>query len=225
MSSIKKSLKQFKVLITSGPTREYIDPIRFISNLSSGQMGYFLAKTILKDRAKVTVISGPVQIKPPKKARTIFIETANEMLREVQKNIKSADIFISCAAVSDYRPEKFLKKKIKRSKKTLLLKLIQNPDILGSISLSKKYSRKLFVGFALETNNLLKNAIKKLRSKNLDIIVANSEKTIGQEKSSGYIITKNGEIEKFNSISKEKLSKILWRKIKIIYGQKFNKKN
>ncbi|MCK4649521.1 bifunctional phosphopantothenoylcysteine decarboxylase/phosphopantothenate--cysteine ligase CoaBC, partial [bacterium] len=132
----KKELIKKRILITAGPTQEPLDPVRFISNCSSGRMGYALARAALSRGAEVTLISGPTQLLPPSGAEVINVQTAKEMRREVLRNFKKADVFISCAAVADYRPKKREKKKIKKGE-SFTLELERNPDILKEISKKK----------------------------------------------------------------------------------------
>lgn len=207
----EKTLQSKKILITAAATREPIDPVRFISNYSSGKMGYALAREAKQMGADVTLISGPSSETAPDDIKTIKVQTAQEMLKEVKKHFPSTNIFISCAAVSDYRPEKTSKQKIKKNAGTLNIKLTKNPDILKEISKNK--NGKIFVGFAAESNDLIKNAKEKLKGKNLDYIVANDiiSKDSGFE--SDYnkitIINKNGKIKKFDRMLKSECAKII----------------
>ena len=169
------------VLITAGPTQEPIDPVRFITNRSSGKMGYSLAEAAIAAGAKVTLVSGPVNLDPPSNCLLVSVETANEMYEAVMHHIKDKDIYIGTAAVSDYSPTKSHDSKIKKdgSKSSMVLELKENRDILNSVSELK--DRPYVVGFAAETDNLIDNAKKKLTNKRLDLIVANdvSDKNIG----------------------------------------------
>ena len=169
------------VLITAGPTQEPIDPVRFITNRSSGKMGYSLAEAAIEAGAKVTLVSGPVNLDPPSNCLLVSVETANEMYEAVMHHIKDKDIYIGTAAVSDYSPTKSHDSKIKKdgSKSSMVLELKENRDILNSVSELK--DRPYVVGFAAETDNLIDNAKKKLTNKRLDLIVANdvSDKNIG----------------------------------------------
>jgi len=160
-----------KFLITAGPSREPIDPVRFISNRSSGKMGYAVASAALKRGHSVVLISGPVALKPPPGAFCVNVITAADMLAAVRKNIKKCDVLVMAAAVSDFRPATFAKKKLKKSAVPLLLPLRQNPDILMAIASAK--DRRIFVGFAAETGRLRSEAVRKLKQKKLDLIVAN----------------------------------------------------
>ena len=169
------------VLITAGPTQEPIDPVRFITNRSSGKMGYSLAEAAIAAGAKVTLVSGPVNLDPPSNCLLVSVETANEMYEAVMHHIKNKDVYIGTAAVSDYSPTKSHDSKIKKdgSKSSMVLELKENRDILNSVSELK--DRPYVVGFAAETDNLIDNAKKKLTNKRLDLIVANdvSDKNIG----------------------------------------------
>ena len=169
------------ILITAGPTQEPIDPVRFITNRSSGKMGYSLAQSAIDYGAKVTLISGPVNLEPPSNCNFISIKTADEMFEAVMHHINDKDVYIGTAAVSDYKPAKMQNNKIKKdgSNSPITLKLEENKDILKSVSALKH--RPFVVGFAAETNDVIENAEKKLSSKDLDLIVANdvSKKEIG----------------------------------------------
>ena len=169
------------VLITAGPTQEPIDPVRFITNRSSGKMGYSLAEAAIEAGAKVTLVSGPVNLDPPPNCHLVSVETADEMYESVMHHIKDKDVYIGTAAVSDYSPIKPHDSKIKKdgSHSSMVLELKENRDILHSVSELKK--RPYVVGFAAETDDLIDNAKKKLNNKSLDLIVANdvSDKNIG----------------------------------------------
>tara|TARA_B100000900_G_scaffold97023_1_gene80105 strand:- start:1252 stop:2463 length:1212 start_codon:yes stop_codon:yes gene_type:complete len=175
------SLSGKKILITAGPTQEPIDPVRFITNRSSGKMGYSLVEAALESGANVTLISGPVNIEPPSNCNFVSIKTAKEMYDAVMHHISGMDVYIGTAAVSDYSPAKASDSKIKKdgSNSPMVLELKENEDILKSVS--ELEQRPYVVGFAAETNDLIKNAEKKLSNKNLDLIIANdvSNKEIG----------------------------------------------
>jgi len=162
-----------KILITAGPTYEAIDPVRFIGNHSSGKMGFEIAKAAANLGAEVILISGPTHQKTDNDAiKVIPVVSANDMYDEVHKHFEGNDVAILSAAVADYKPKYVADKKIKKKDKTLVLELEKTKDILASLGDIKK--KQLLVGFALETNNEIENAIKKLKSKNLDLIVLNS---------------------------------------------------
>jgi len=167
----KKDLADERFLITAGPNREPIDPVRYVSNRSSGKMGYALARGGLNRGAAVTLVSGPTVLEPPAGARLIPVTTAAEMRRAVLEEFPNCTAVIMAAAVSDYRPIEYSSTKMKRGKTPLELRLEPNPDILKELGAKK--AGKLLVGFAAESENLAANAKKKLREKNLDMIVAN----------------------------------------------------
>ena len=194
---INNKLQNIKITITAGPTREQIDPVRYISNNSSGKMGYALADAAIEEGAEVILISGPVSLRSNPKAQLISINSADELLNEAYKAMESSDIFISCAAVADYKPLNSHDNKIKKNKDEMLdITLTKNPDILSSIS--KKYPDKFIVGFAAETENVEDNAKDKLINKKLNMIIANdvSDTSIGFDSDNNevMIITQNKSI-------------------------------
>ena len=183
-------LKGKKILITSGRTKENIDPIRYLSNNSSGKMGYSLAQAAIDLGAEVTLISGPTNLEIPKGLKNfISVDSALEMYKKVDEYFGDTDIFIACAAVADYRPKEYKKEKIKKSDSDLILELVRNPDIL--FEMGKKKDNQLLVGFAAETNDIKENALKKLEKKNLDFIVANNASTMGNDINTIEIIKKD----------------------------------
>jgi phosphopantothenoylcysteine decarboxylase/phosphopantothenate--cysteine ligase len=165
------SLQGLNVMITAGPTREPIDPVRFIGNRSSGRMGYALAEAATEAGARVTLISGPTAIEPPADVDTVRVETAAQMFDAVMSRLDGQQIFIGAAAVADYRPQQAAAHKMKKSSDTLQLTLERTDDILAAVSNAKQ--RPFTVGFAAETENLKQNARAKLRDKQLDMIAAN----------------------------------------------------
>ena len=175
------------ILITAGGTREYIDPVRFISNASTGKMGFAIARAAVKAGHDVTLITAPVSIEPPKEASVVCVQTAAEMFEAVKNNFPKCDCLIMAAAVSDYTPVKSSKTKIKKSKAELEIKLKPTKDILAWAGKNKV--EKIVVGFALEDTDLKTNAERKLKSKKLDMIVANGPGAIGAEASTVYIKT------------------------------------
>jgi len=195
---IKQPLKNKNILITAGPTIEPIDPVRFISNHSSGKMGYALAEAACNQGANVTLISGPVNLKNHPESKLIHINTAEEMLQEIQNsNLKKIDYIFMCAAVSDYKPLDISKQKIKRNKESIHIKCQPNPDILKSIG--ENFNGKL-IAFALETEDGEENAKQKMINKNADYIVLNyaNEEGAGFNSNTNhvYIYNKSGkEIE------------------------------
>lgn len=199
-----------KILITAGPTREKIDPVRYISNRSSGKMGFSIAEAARDAGGLVSIISGPVSLETPNEVDRINVESADEMLKEVDKAINNFDLFISTAAVSDFKPEEYENQKIKKQKKAnnLNLELTKNQDILKSVSENKGDLK--VIGFAAETQNIIENAKKKLKEKNLDLIIANdvSDDSIGfdSDENEVYLITRKIE-KKISKVSKKKLSR------------------
>ena len=167
------SLAGRHIVITAGPTREAIDPVRYISNHSSGKQGYALALAGIEAGARVTLISGPTNINPPDRATVIAVQSADEMLAAVMSSISDCDIFIGVAAVADYKPASLERQKIKKSSGNAMeLHLIQNQDILKTVA--NLENRPFTVGFAAETENVIEHARTKLAAKNLDMIIANN---------------------------------------------------
>ena len=168
------------ITITAGPTREQIDPVRFISNNSSGKMGYSLADAAIEAGASVNLVSGPVSLEADKSINLYKINSASEMMNVVMECMDSSDIFIGCAAVSDYKPADYSENKIKKNEMPHLeIELKKNEDILKNVATN--FSSSYVVGFAAETSNINNNAMQKLKSKNLDMIISNdvSDKSIG----------------------------------------------
>jgi phosphopantothenoylcysteine decarboxylase/phosphopantothenate--cysteine ligase len=161
-----------KILITAGPTEEPLDPVRFITNLSSGKMGYALARVARRHGAQVTLITGPTNLPLPLVENIIKVRTAQEMHKAVMDNYKKATVVIKAAAVADYRPKLIAHDKIKKDDKPRTIELVRNPDIIDEIGKIKKNT--VLVGFAMETKDLLASAREKLKKKNMDLIVANS---------------------------------------------------
>ena len=182
------------VTITAGPTREQIDPVRFISNNSSGKMGYALAEAAVQEGAIVNLVSGPVVLAADKSINLFKINSASEMLEAVNTCMKSSDIFISCAAVADYKPSKYSDTKIKKENlDNLEINLEKNRDILSEVA--EQFSSAYIVGFAAETSDVNSNAKKKLDSKNLNMIISNdvSDTSIGfdSDENEVHVITSN----------------------------------
>jgi phosphopantothenoylcysteine decarboxylase/phosphopantothenate--cysteine ligase len=159
-------------LITAGPTREPLDPVRFLSNRSSGRMGYALAAAAARAGCRVVLVSGPVALRPPRGARVLRVETAEEMRRATLREARGAGLVIMAAAVADYRPAAPSRRKIKKGAARQVLRLERTPDILAELGRRKRRGQ-LLVGFAAETHDLLRHAREKLARKNLDFLVAN----------------------------------------------------
>lgn len=210
-SLIKKKngkLSGKKIIVTAGATIEEIDPVRYISNYSSGKQGYAIANALIAQGAKVTLISGKTNLPKPN-CTFIEVRSAEDMLRAIQTTLP-VDCFISCAAVSDWKIKDKSKNKIKKTDSNeLTLNLIKNPDILAEISNLKKNRPELVIGFSAETENLIENSKKKLKAKNCDIMIANdvSKDTFGSDHNSVSIIEKKGIIETISKTTKEKIAK------------------
>jgi len=201
-----KDLEGEKILVTAGPTREAIDPARYVSNRSSGKMGFALARAALRRGAEVTLISGPTALTPPPGAKFIRVETAEEMLAAAKKEFSPSTILLMAAAVSDYRPESRAENKIKRTKDSLTVNMTACPDILKTLSAMRK-KNQILVGFAAETDDILKNAQKKLAEKKLDLIVANQvgapDSGFDHDTNRIKILDKEGGIQEFPLLTKD----------------------
>ena len=204
-------MNSLRILITAGPTIEPIDPVRFISNRSTGRMGYELARIAAKRKHAVTLISGPTSINGPAGVRVLHIETARELKKKIRQQLKKSDVLLMSSAVSDFRPKSFSSKKIK-SKKRLTLKLIKNTDILESIR-QKERKGKVLVGFALETEDLIENAAKKLKKKKLDLIAANmigpKNTPFGRGRKDVYLLDKRGLKKKLEKTTKAQIARAI----------------
>ena len=211
---MSNSLSGKKVLITIGGTIEAIDPVRFISNHSSGKMGMSLAHACIQAGAKTTLVVGSISIDVERRAETIFVTSASEMYDAVMNNITSQDLFISCAAVADYRPSKVSLNKIKKTSNIKSIQLTENKDILASVC--KLKDKPICIGFAAETENLISNAKHKLKNKKCDAIILNdiSNSEIGlksDENEVHFISGKNS--EKIDKNSKQIIAEIIINKI------------
>ena len=205
---ISEQLKGKKVLVTAGPTREPLDPVRFISNPSSGKMGFALAAEAYKRGAEVTLISGPTKQDPLTSINFMPVFTAKDMKEEVFNCLGEADIVIMAAAVGDYQPVRYSKQKLKKDKELLVLEFKKTVDILAEIG--RKKGNRLVIGFAAETEQLTENAWEKLKKKKLDLIVANkigiSESGFQSDFNKTIILTKDGRQEELPLMSKTDLA-------------------
>jgi phosphopantothenoylcysteine decarboxylase/phosphopantothenate--cysteine ligase len=209
-----QSLAGEKILITAGPTEEPLDPVRFITNLSSGKMGYALARVSSRRGAQVTLITGPTNLSLPSVENVINVRTAQEMHKAVIDNYKKSTVIIKAAAVADYRPKVIASEKIKKDDKPRSIELERNPDIIAEIGQNKK--NIILVGFAMETKDLLANAREKLKKKNMDLIVANSLREEGAgfktDTNKVTIIDREGDVQSLPVMTKiEAAEKILER--------------
>ncbi len=208
-----------KILITAGPTREYIDPVRFISNPATGTLGFMIAKKAKKKGHDVIVIAGPCEIPPLKGIKVFSVESALEMQDRVERYFPLVDVLIMTAAVSDWRPARMYKQKIK-IKRNWKLNLIANPDILKTVS-RRKNRNQIIVGFALESENILENARKKLKKKRLDLIVANSISNFGNtsKKTDIFFLFSDGTTKKV-FCTKARLASLLLGEIEKLVSRK-----
>lgn len=197
-----------KVLVSAGPTIAPIDPVRYITNRSTGKMGYAIAKEARGRGAEVILVSGPTNLEPPKNVKIINIKTNEEMKKEILQNFKWADIVIKSAAVADYKPKEYSKEKIKKGEGDLNICLTRDNDILKFLGEIKTH--QVLVGFAAESDNVLENAERKLKNKNLDFIVANditsSDTGFGSEDNKVVILSKNNEKLELEKMSKKKVA-------------------
>jgi phosphopantothenoylcysteine synthetase/decarboxylase len=214
-----------RFLITAGPTREPIDPVRYISNRSSGKMGYAIAEAVLDAGHDVILISGPVNLEPPRNAQFISVSTSDEMFDVVHRHADDSDVCVLCAAVADYKPARVSPVKIKKRVDAMSLELIPTRDILDS--LGRREDRKfLLVGFAAETDHVEENAAKKLRQKSCDIIVANDAR-VGMESDENelLILFRDGETKKILRAPKKILARELVKNFFKFATKKFDKKD
>jgi phosphopantothenoylcysteine decarboxylase/phosphopantothenate--cysteine ligase len=204
----KKDLVGERLLITAGPSREPLDAVRYLSNRSSGKMGYALARLGARRGAEVTLISGPTSLMPPPGVRWVPVMTAAEMRQAVLAEFPNVNTVIMAAAVADYGPEKFENRKIKRGNVPIRLNLKPNPDILKELGMKK--TGQMLIGFAAETEDLIANAKRKLREKNLDLIVANNVTEEGSgfdwDTNSATLLDRNGAVHLLSLMSKEELA-------------------
>jgi len=215
-----------RFVVTAGPTREAIDPVRFISNRSSGKMGYAIAEAVLAKKHHVTLISGPAAIPPPRDAEFISITTADELHRAVHRSLRRCDVFVMCAAVSDYKPAAPSVRKLKKQKSAFALKLVPTRDILASLPKRRRFA---VIGFAAETHDLKIHAEKKLRAKNCDAIVANdvsgTETGMESDENEVTIFFRDGEIKKISRTSKKKIARELVKIFEKIFEKGLTKKS
>lgn len=204
-----------KVVVTAGPTREYIDPVRFISNPSTGKMGYALAEGAARRGARVLLISGPTDLYCPPGVERIIVVTAAEMSKAVKKSMKSADVLVMAAAVADYAPAEIARSKMKKSGGVPDIEFVPTEDILMSVTVNK--GKRIIVGFAAETDNVIKNARDKLKDKGLDLIVANKvdspESGFGTETDLAAVIGSGKEKVELRMMSKVELSNLVLDRI------------
>ncbi len=205
-----KDLKGRTVLVTAGPTMEPIDPVRFISNRSSGKMGYALARVASRRGASVILVSGPTGLRPPSDVRFVGVCSAEDMRAAVLAHWTDCDAVIKAAAVADYRPREFYGRKVKKGQEDRILGLVCNPDILAELGRERRDSSCILVGFAAETEALLENAQEKLKKKNVDMIVANDVSRPGagfdEDTNLVNILHRDGRVESLPMMSKDEVA-------------------
>ncbi|MBL8023449.1 MAG: phosphopantothenoylcysteine decarboxylase [Elusimicrobia bacterium] len=201
-----------KLVITAGPTREALDPVRFLSNESSGRMGWALAEAAQKAGAQVTLVAGPTNLDFPKNIKVIPVVTAREMLTATRRAARGAHAVVGAAAVADWRPITVSRTKLKKNGRPMVLRLTPNPDILGTLAAERRGPFPRLAGFALETQKVLAHAKKKMSAKNLDIIVANSPASLGSSRTQAWILRPGTRPERFGG-SKIDLARRLLAKL------------
>ncbi len=203
-------LKGRRIVVSAGPTREKIDPIRYVTNRSSGKMGYAIAEAFLDEGALVTLVSGATALRPPSEATLISIESAEEMYLAVHDAVRGADVLVMSAAVADYRPSQIAEHKIKKSDADLVLEMERTRDILASVN----QPGLIKVGFAAETEHLLDSARDKLSRKSLDLIVANiGPETMGSDSSQAFFLTRDAAPEELPQMSKASLAEAIVERV------------
>ena len=213
----EKDLQGQKIMITAGPTVESIDPVRYLTNRSTGKMGYAIAKQAANRGAEVTLVSGPTNIAPPSNIKKLIkIESAKEMYNAIIENFDDNQVIIKSAAVADYKPKTYSDKKIKKNDDDLVIKLDRNKDIAYELGKIKK--DKILVGFAAETNDIIENAKGKIQKKNFDFIVANDLTEegagFGTDTNIVKIIDKEGNINKYPQMKKDEVANVILDKVK-----------
>ncbi len=211
-----------RFLVTAGPTREPIDPVRFISNRSSGKMGYAVASCASARGHAVILVTGPVSIDPPSGVEVVRVETAEQMNAAVRKAFRRCDCLIMAAAVADYRPARPSRHKLKKGSAGLNLDLVRTPDILEGLKPLK--AGRIVVGFAVETRDLLENAAGKLRRKGLDMIVANSAEAFDSEDSAVHFITPEGRVETFRRRPKSATALAIIQRVEAEFARRSQKR-
>ena len=202
-----KAPNTLRFLVTAGPTREFLDPIRYISNRSSGKMGYAIAVAARAISSQVTLVSGPTALKPPQGVEFLSVTTAQEMAEAVWSRFDQVDICIMAAAVCDFRPGKMATSKIKKGAFGGILELEATPDILAELGRRKK--SQVLIGFAAETDDMENQAREKLARKKLDFIVANDSSAFDAETSRVIFIGREGKIERLSEMPKVEIAKLI----------------
>jgi phosphopantothenoylcysteine decarboxylase/phosphopantothenate--cysteine ligase len=201
-----------RVLITAGPTREYLDPVRYVSNASSGRIGCALAKAALLAGHQVTLVLGPCPAEPPEGAEVVRVTSAEEMREAAAARFDACDVFIASAAVADYRPVERRPEKIKKGEARLTVELERTPDILAEMARRRK--RQILVGFCLETEDLERRARGKLEAKGLDLVVANGPEAIAADRQDALLIRQVGPTQRLTGVTKAELASAILEAIR-----------
>lgn len=196
-----------RVLVTAGPTREHLDPVRYLSNESSGAMGWALAEAARDAGARVTLVAGPTGRTAPRGVPLISVVSARDMLAAARRAARHADVIIGTAAVADWRPERAARTKLKKGRATPIVRLVPNPDVLANLSRAARPGVQR-VGFALETGRLIARAREKMRRKNLDLIVANPPSALGGARTRAHLLTPDGGARAFSG-TKRALARLI----------------
>ena len=219
----EKDMQGMHVTVTAGPTREAMDPVRFLSNHSTGKMGYAIARSAKMRGAEVTLISGPVALEPLDGVRMIPVTSACDMREAVMQALPQSDLVIKAAAVGDYPPATFQDDKIKKHDDDMSVSLVRNPDILAEIG-EKRRDDQVICGFSMETRDLLENSTKKLQKKNCDVIVANNLKVKGAgfagDTNVVTLLYRNGKVEPLELMEKDSVADILLERLVALYRDK-----
>jgi len=208
----RRPRRSLRVVVTAGPTRESLDPVRYLSNESSGRMGFAIAAAARKAGHKVTLVAGPVSLPTPARVRRIDVVTALEMLRATRDAFREADALFMAAAVSDWRPARRLTGKWREKdlgSKTATVSLVRNPDILAACGHDPSRNGKLIVGFALETASGISRALRKMKTKGLDFIVLNSEQALNSPRASVLILGGDGSVRRLTNRTKSDIADAL----------------
>ena len=211
-----------KILVTAGPTREYIDDVRYVSNASSGKMGYAVARAAKKAGHDVVLVKGPTELKPPSGIPCVNVVSARQMKGAVDEFLPWCDAMIMAAAVADYRPVRRVKGKIKKESEKLVVEMKKNPDILKGDS--RKKEGRLLVGFALESVHLREQATEKLRAKKLDLIVGNAPASIARERTTALVIDRDGNEYEHDDVKKSSLARTVIKRLEKLAGIEPKKK-
>ena len=195
---------QMNYLITAGPTREFIDDVRYISNLSSGRMGYALAAAAKNAGHRVVLVSGPTALPAPEGVEMVSVVSADEMREAVLKSLPEAGIIVMCAAVADYRPAQRISGKMKKGPEVIRLELAKNPDILAE--LGRKKENKFLVGFAVEAENAMENARGKMAAKNTDMMVLNPPSAMAAQTADVQVLTPDGRVTGIGPAAKDAIA-------------------